>query len=61
MDQMFSREKDHKDFCLAHLFTHHTFLTGKSSVLGLAYIASSRLNSHGGICSNTHGLHTILH
>ncbi|KAF7271545.1 ADAM 17-like protease Tace isoform X1 [Rhynchophorus ferrugineus] len=39
-------------YCLAHLFTHHTFRTRNSVVLGLAYIASSRINQQGGICSN---------
>ncbi|XP_022908664.2 ADAM 17-like protease isoform X1 [Onthophagus taurus] len=47
--EVFSRQPDIKRFCLAHLFTHQTFKT--QSVLGLAYIASPRLYSHGGICT----------
>ena len=46
--EMFSRNKENKQFCLAHLFIHRTF---KSSVLGLAYVASHRDGSVGGICS----------
>ncbi|KAG5884138.1 hypothetical protein JTB14_021806 [Gonioctena quinquepunctata] len=49
--EAFSRSRDHGNFCLAHLFTHQTFVTGSSVVLGLAYIASPRLNTRGGICS----------
>uniref|UniRef100_A0A0L8FS77 Peptidase M12B domain-containing protein n=1 Tax=Octopus bimaculoides TaxID=37653 RepID=A0A0L8FS77_OCTBM len=36
-------------YCLAHLFTFQKFQDG---VLGLAYIASERLNTVGGICSS---------
>ncbi|KAJ8984738.1 hypothetical protein NQ317_005003 [Molorchus minor] len=50
--EAFSRAPQHGDFCLAHLFTHQTFTTRNSLVLGLAYIASSRQDSRGGICSN---------
>lgn len=49
--EAFSRTPDNQDFCLAHLFTHQTFKTSNSVVLGLAYIASARLNTRGGICS----------
>lgn len=38
-------------YCLAHLFTHQTFKSKRSSVLGLAYIASPRSYAIGGICS----------
>ncbi|KAJ8961630.1 hypothetical protein NQ314_005882 [Rhamnusium bicolor] len=50
--EAFSRASQHGGFCLAHLFTHQTFKTSNSVVLGLAYIASSRRDSRGGICSN---------
>ncbi|XP_017778197.1 PREDICTED: ADAM 17-like protease isoform X1 [Nicrophorus vespilloides] len=49
--ESFSRQRQNKDFCLAHLFTYQTFLARDSVVLGLAYISSSRRSSHGGICS----------
>lgn len=49
--EIFSRNKENKYFCLAHLFTHQTFKTSSSVVLGLAYIASPRRTSHGGICT----------
>ncbi|KAK9879198.1 hypothetical protein WA026_004046 [Henosepilachna vigintioctopunctata] len=49
--EVFSRNPDNKNFCLAHLFTHQTFKTRNSVVLGLAYIASPRKSSHGGICT----------
>ncbi|XP_045483006.1 ADAM 17-like protease [Harmonia axyridis] len=49
--EVFSRNPDNKNFCLAHLFTHQTFKTSNSVVLGLAYIASPRISSHGGICT----------
>ncbi|KAF5275866.1 hypothetical protein FQR65_LT04105 [Abscondita terminalis] len=49
--EVFSRNKQNKGFCLAHLFTHQTFSARDSVVLGLAYIASSRDKSHGGICT----------
>jgi hypothetical protein len=48
MDQVFSREYSHKDFCLAHLFTDLKFEGG---ILGLAYVGSPRRNSVGGICT----------
>lgn len=44
----FSREKDHKWFCLSHLFTHQRF---ESGVLGLAFVANLRKFVPGGICS----------
>lgn len=47
----FSKSKDISKYCLAHLFTHQTFRSKKSSVLGLAYIASHRSYAIGGICS----------
>lgn len=43
--------QDISKFCLAHLFTHQTFKSKQSSVLGLAYIASPRSYAIGGICS----------
>ncbi|CAG9815256.1 unnamed protein product [Phaedon cochleariae] len=49
--EAFSRASGNGDFCLAHLFTHQTFRTSNSVVLGLAYIASPRLNTRGGVCS----------
>ncbi|XP_060873090.1 ADAM 17-like protease isoform X1 [Metopolophium dirhodum] len=47
----FSKSKDVSKYCLAHLFTHQTFRSKRSSVLGLAYIASPRSYAIGGICS----------
>ncbi|KAL5017900.1 hypothetical protein ScPMuIL_003622 [Solemya velum] len=44
----FSTEKYLDKFCLGHLFTCQAFEKG---VLGLAYIASHRLHTVGGICS----------
>ncbi|KAH9495571.1 hypothetical protein Btru_013628, partial [Bulinus truncatus] len=44
----FGQDRDLTNFCLAHLFTHRKFEGG---VLGLAYIASPRKFSTGGICS----------
>lgn len=49
--ERFSRRRDNKNFCLAHLFTHRSF---EKSVLGLAYVASPRPRSIGGICSPSH-------
>lgn len=49
--EAFSRNQDNVNFCLAHLFTHQTFRSSNSVVLGLAYIASPRLNTRGGVCS----------
>ncbi|CAG2123454.1 unnamed protein product, partial [Medioppia subpectinata] len=46
--EAFSLNKDNSQFCLAHLFTHRSF---DGSVLGLAYVASPRMSSVGGICS----------
>ncbi|KAK3775688.1 hypothetical protein RRG08_050525 [Elysia crispata] len=46
--KQFGRDKHFHKFCLAHLFTHRSFDGG---VLGLAYIASSRRGTLGGICS----------
>ncbi|KAG8298955.1 Disintegrin and metalloproteinase domain-containing protein 17 [Homalodisca vitripennis] len=55
--EVFSRNKEVRRFCLAHLFTHQTFSAkgGLATVLGLAYIASPRLHSTGGICSHDSG------
>uniref|UniRef100_A0A0A9XMC2 ADAM 17-like protease n=2 Tax=Lygus hesperus TaxID=30085 RepID=A0A0A9XMC2_LYGHE len=47
----FSRDPGKKDFCLSHLFTHQTFTSRSSTVLGLGYIASPRHKSIGGICT----------
>ncbi|XP_071148410.1 ADAM 17-like protease [Mytilus edulis] len=44
----FSQGDTWNDYCLAHLFTHQSF---SNNVLGLAYIASSKLSNLGGICS----------
>ncbi|RWS05400.1 hypothetical protein B4U79_02466 [Dinothrombium tinctorium] len=44
----FSRDITHDSFCLAHLFTHRKF---SNAVLGLAYVASPKKSSVGGICS----------
>ncbi|XP_031330294.1 ADAM 17-like protease isoform X1 [Photinus pyralis] len=49
--EVFSRNKEYEDFCLAHLFTHQTFSARDSVVLGLAYIASPQDRRHGGICT----------
>lgn len=49
--EVFSRHDDLPKHCLAHLFTHQTFRGETSTVLGLAYIASPKLYSHGGICT----------
>nr|KAI8744900.1 ADAM 17-like protease isoform X2 [Biomphalaria glabrata] len=46
--KQFGLDQDLTNFCLAHLFTHRKFDGG---VLGLAYIASPRKFSTGGICS----------
>ncbi|OWF44607.1 ADAM 17-like protease [Mizuhopecten yessoensis] len=46
--QVFSRGTEFQGYCLAHLFTYETFGRG---VLGLAYIASHKHNTPGGICS----------
>ncbi|XP_066992890.2 ADAM 17-like protease isoform X3 [Anabrus simplex] len=50
--EVFARLKDNRDVCLSHLFTHQTFRSKDSTVLGLAYIASPRLHSLGGVCTN---------
>ncbi|GFN89608.1 disintegrin and metalloproteinase domain-containing protein [Plakobranchus ocellatus] len=47
--RQFGRDKEFHKYCLAHLFTHRSFNGG---VLGLAYIASSRRGTLGGICSD---------
>lgn len=47
--QVFSRNVENRNYCLSHLFTHQTF--ENRVVLGLAYIASARPYSPGGICS----------
>lgn len=44
----FSRHADSRWFCLAHLLTYRKF---DSTVLGLAFVASARPGSIGGICS----------
>lgn len=41
--------------CLAHLFTYQDFDMG---TLGLAYVASQKPNSHGGICPKGKSLST---
>lgn len=42
--------------CLAHLFTYQDFDMG---TLGLAYVASQKPNSHGGICPKGNSLSTL--
>ncbi|VEN64087.1 unnamed protein product [Callosobruchus maculatus] len=49
--EVFSRDPQHRNFCLAHLFTHQTFTASNYLVLGLAYIAAARRNTQGGVCS----------
>lgn len=52
--QEFSRFNDGAHglvYCLSHLFTHQTFEGKGNYVLGMAYTASSRPYSVGGICS----------
>ena len=44
----FSRHSPPRHFCLAHLLTYRQF---DSPVLGLAYVASTRYGTIGGICS----------
>ncbi|CAL4171653.1 unnamed protein product, partial [Meganyctiphanes norvegica] len=46
--EVFSYESSHKEYCLAHLFTDIKFEGG---ILGLAYVASHRRTSVGGICT----------
>ncbi|XP_060562155.1 disintegrin and metalloproteinase domain-containing protein 17-like [Ruditapes philippinarum] len=46
----FGESTEYSSFCLAHLFTAQQM---SSSVLGLAYIASSKTGTAGGICSPT--------
>lgn len=46
--EVFSQEKSHKKYCLAHLFTDIRFDGG---ILGLAYVGSPRRTSVGGICT----------
>ena len=43
--EVFSRQKSHRDYCLAHLFTDVAFEGG---ILGLAYVGSHREGSVGG-------------
>ncbi|KAL1464303.1 hypothetical protein WDU94_003964 [Cyamophila willieti] len=50
--EVFSQHNHGTEFCLAHLFTHQSFWSRGSSILGLAYIASPRPYSIGGICTN---------
>ena len=47
ISQLFSLE-DWSEFCLAHLFTYQDFAGG---TIGLAYVASQRRDTVGGICS----------
>lgn len=46
----FSKYSPPRHYCLAHLFTYRQF---DSPVLGLAYVASERYGTIGGICSPT--------
>ncbi|KAJ1521968.1 hypothetical protein ONE63_002298 [Megalurothrips usitatus] len=52
LEQFSADVKDGGSFCLTHLFTHQTFRSPGSTVLGLAYIASSRPYGLGGVCSH---------
>ncbi|XP_041374595.1 ADAM 17-like protease [Gigantopelta aegis] len=56
--QVFSQDMYFSTFCLAHLFTYQAFEGG---ILGLAYIASPRLGTIGGICSSTYKKNRIRH
>lgn len=47
--ETFSHNQEFDRICLAHLFTHRKF---DNAVLGLAYVASARPHSYGGICSS---------
>ncbi|XP_068218960.1 ADAM 17-like protease isoform X2 [Palaemon carinicauda] len=47
--EVFSQERSHKKYCLAHLFTDIRFDGG---ILGLAYVGSPRPTSVGGVCTN---------
>ena len=49
--EIYSQTEENSQFCLAHLFTHRKF---DNSVLGLAYVASPRATSVGGVCSPTY-------
>ena len=49
--EVFSRQADHTDYCLAHLFTDTKFEGG---ILGLAYVGTPRTGGVGGICSPTY-------
>lgn len=44
----FSRNKNWKKYCLAHLFTYQDFADG---VIGLAYVGNRKRNAVGGICT----------
>ncbi|XP_071441770.1 ADAM 17-like protease isoform X1 [Hetaerina americana] len=48
--EVFSRSWG-RGYCLAHLFTHQMFARKQSHILGLAYIASWKLASRGGVCT----------
>ena len=58
--EAFSRDRNHKWYCLSHLFTHQRF---ESGVLGLAFVANLRKFVPGGICSQavTKGPHTYYY
>ncbi|KAL4217235.1 Disintegrin and metalloproteinase domain-containing protein 17 [Mactra antiquata] len=48
--EAFGKNTDYKNLCLSHLFTAESM---PDSILGLAYIASSRAGTVGGVCSPT--------
>ncbi|XP_046555990.1 ADAM 17-like protease [Haliotis rubra] len=54
--QVFGQDLDFKNYCLAHLFTHQSFV---NNVLGLAYIASPKTSSVGGICSRVRSINGV--
>ncbi|XP_067686012.1 ADAM 17-like protease [Haliotis asinina] len=54
--QVFGQDLSFKDYCLAHLFTHLSFV---NNVLGLAYIASPKTSSVGGICSKVGSINGV--
>lgn len=51
--EVFSRQPEHQDYCVSHLFTHQAF---DERILGLAYVGSKKLTAIGGICSKEYSL-----
>lgn len=50
---VFGGDKELKEVCLGHLFTHQAFQDEGSFVLGLAYMADPHPTKYGGVCSRT--------